>query len=581
LNASDWRAILWTWGAIALLMVLYAFLQPAGIPLFGDNAMRMVSVEDLLAGQPWQDMTQHRDNVPLGASMHWSRLVDAPIALLVILSRPLAGPAAMEIASLLWPLLLTLPMLALSVTVSRRLVPESDVVTALGLPLVSIVLIVEFMPGRVDHHNIQMVLTLLATAALLIGRTSPGWATAAGLATATSLAIGMETLPFAAVTIATYALLWLFSPGAMARALAAFGATLAIATLLHFLAATPPAMYRSPACDILSVAYVIPIVLGGAGLAAVSLVGTRLDKFWLRLATLAVAGAVTLLAFASVNPACLKGPYAMEELLAIPGYFEEILEAQSLITAFADNWANALLYVAPAFVGLAVTIWCVARARGSQRVDWLILLGFLAAATAILWLQLRGIRFAAIFALPGGIWLITKARTHFLSRSGRGAIGLLVGAWLVVSGAGHYAVMASIAWLMPGAAYANIIADELEAKQRCIARPSYVALAALPAGRVMAPFNLGSNLLLFTSHSIVSAGFHRNVVGTTDVVSFFSGNEAEARRIVSERALDYVAVCRGVAEYDGKIGPTPADRYAWLEPLSPPDAPLQVYRVLR
>ena len=37
-------------------------------------------VRDWMAGQSWFDVVQHRLNPPLGVDMHWSRLVDAPIA---------------------------------------------------------------------------------------------------------------------------------------------------------------------------------------------------------------------------------------------------------------------------------------------------------------------------------------------------------------------------------------------------------------------------------------------------------------------------------------------------------------------
>jgi len=42
-----------------------------------DDAMRLTTVRDLLAGQGWWDHIQHRLNAPYGAEIHWSHLVDA------------------------------------------------------------------------------------------------------------------------------------------------------------------------------------------------------------------------------------------------------------------------------------------------------------------------------------------------------------------------------------------------------------------------------------------------------------------------------------------------------------------------
>ncbi len=59
-----------------------------------DDAMRMAQVRDLLAGQGWWDLHQYRVNpADGGVLMHWSRIVDAPIALGVLILRPLLGPA--------------------------------------------------------------------------------------------------------------------------------------------------------------------------------------------------------------------------------------------------------------------------------------------------------------------------------------------------------------------------------------------------------------------------------------------------------------------------------------------------------
>src|SRR3546814_18866070 len=61
------------------------------------DAMRMAQVRDLLAGQGWWDLTQYRVNpADGGVLMHWSRIVDAPIAGGILLLRPLFGQPLAE-----------------------------------------------------------------------------------------------------------------------------------------------------------------------------------------------------------------------------------------------------------------------------------------------------------------------------------------------------------------------------------------------------------------------------------------------------------------------------------------------------
>src|SRR5688572_4635439 len=53
-----------------------------------DNAMRLVRVRDLIAGQGWFDSIQYRLNPPDGTPMHWARWVDAAIALPILILSP-------------------------------------------------------------------------------------------------------------------------------------------------------------------------------------------------------------------------------------------------------------------------------------------------------------------------------------------------------------------------------------------------------------------------------------------------------------------------------------------------------------
>ncbi|MCU0729641.1 MAG: hypothetical protein MUF41_06035, partial [Sphingopyxis sp.] len=62
-----------------------------------DDALRMVQVRDLVAGQAWWDVMQHRVNpVGGGGLMHWSRIVDLPMATGIAILSPLVGQALAE-----------------------------------------------------------------------------------------------------------------------------------------------------------------------------------------------------------------------------------------------------------------------------------------------------------------------------------------------------------------------------------------------------------------------------------------------------------------------------------------------------
>ena len=130
-------------------------------------------------------------------------------------------------------------------------------------------LYVQFRPGRVDHHNIQITMAVLAvrlrhgqTASARASPRWPGWRAGLGLA------IGIEALAFHAMIGASFAparrrsiprrssrpRLW---PGAGRRRRLAF-----------FCLQTPPGRWGLPFCDALGANLVVAILIAGLGLAA-------------------------------------------------------------------------------------------------------------------------------------------------------------------------------------------------------------------------------------------------------------------------------------------------------------------------
>ena len=108
---ADTRVLLFVVWIATVLAYLVASFGPDE-NLSTDDAMRLVQVRDLLAGQGWFDTTQYRLDPPAGVLMHWSRLIDLPIAALTHLGGTVLPQAMAErVATIVWPaaLLLILP----------------------------------------------------------------------------------------------------------------------------------------------------------------------------------------------------------------------------------------------------------------------------------------------------------------------------------------------------------------------------------------------------------------------------------------------------------------------------------------
>src|SRR6185503_18571311 len=97
-KAQDWEAraldlIEQRWKLVVLALWLlvcawFVYQKWIDIRYFGlgdtDDNMRMMQVRGLLHGQGWFDLRNYRMNPPFGANIHWSRLVDLPIAGLIV-----------------------------------------------------------------------------------------------------------------------------------------------------------------------------------------------------------------------------------------------------------------------------------------------------------------------------------------------------------------------------------------------------------------------------------------------------------------------------------------------------------------
>ena len=215
---------------LAILLILLVTL-PFATDYVGednDDAMRLVSVRDLLAGQGWFDTMQYRLGLAGGTLMHWSRLVDLPIANLIGLFSLVATPETAEALALaVWPLMLLVPLFAGMGLAGLRLGGRPAMHASLVLTLILVVSISRFQPGAIDHHNVQLALAALMTAMLLDPRHRASSYATAGVLAALALAIGAETTPLVATVCLIVALRWAWHGTPYGRAASTFGLSLA------------------------------------------------------------------------------------------------------------------------------------------------------------------------------------------------------------------------------------------------------------------------------------------------------------------------------------------------------------------
>jgi hypothetical protein len=575
-----WRWwLLLFWLGVAGFMVFARWAQIQGFALGDtDDNMRMMQVRALLAGQSWYDLEQHR---LVGSNIHWSRLVDLPIAGLKLLFTPLfGGRIAEKIAVTLAPLLPMLAAMAAVSVMARRLISPYAFPLAIALLACAGSAKGMWQPLRIDHHGWQLAILAWAAASLTDPKRARG-GVALGVATACSLAIGLEMLLYLAAAGAIIVLMWIRS-GEEARRLFTYGVSLAGGSAFAFLVFASAAN-RAPVCDALSPVWLSAMAAAGAiaVLLAWATPATRLA----RLGAAAAAGALLAGAFAWSWPHCLgRLEQSSPELERL--WLSRVREAMPIWRHGAQTAALTVTLPAAGLIGYAAMLWR-SRRDPEQLIPWAAVALLAAIAAGLLCWQTRAGPAAQLLSIPGAAalaWLVVGWLMELRNMVAR--IGGVILAFLVVSGllTGYFTDLFR-APLSQSRRAVNI------ANSRCPTLAALAPVARQPRGRVLTFVDLGPRLIAVTPHDAITGPYHRNARQIIDVMRAWRGDEANARSTVARYRVDYVLICPNLSEstiYRSEArqgfymqlirGKAPG----WLAPVSlPADSPYRMWRVVR
>lgn len=540
-------AALWTWSN----WVTLSHLQ---LPDTDDMA-RLQQVRDWLSGQAWGDLVQHRLGDGVTGSLHWSRLADLGLAAWTLI----AGERA---AVILWPATLYILFLAAAARLAIRLGGQASggpaiIIAALAFPAISM-----FVPGRIDHHGLQILLSVLLVDSVVRPPSLRSGALA-GLLVAISLAIGLETAPQVACAMAALGLLWVVDGARERPRLLAFGAMLGSATILWRVVAQP-SVWSPLWCDGFTPAsYDATLIAAGLFLIFGSL--PPLDQRF----RLILGGAfgLTVLALAyHTSSICLAGPYGATDPLLRRLWMDRIQEARGLFAGRGPFIPIA--FGALPILGTTAAAWWAWRKREKK---WLIMLGFCVLALIVTLFQVRGASMAAALAIAPLAVTVAWVREH--------RPALTVPAWLAALG---------IVWNVVGTLLQP--ADAKPAKGAgCDDWRTIEQLRALSAGTIVAPIDAGAYILALTPHRVLDAPYHRNNAGNRAAYDFWLTPTAQAQATAARWKIDYALYCpRGLGSIDlNREGPNgvaallaKGQRPAWLQPLPLKDSRAQLFRIL-
>lgn len=595
-SARHWKWLTFLiWIVIAVTMVVTRWPAIHWLVLSDtDDNIRYVQVKDWLAGQGWYDLRQYRLDPPGGANIHWSRLVDIPIAGLILFFRAfvdqgLADRLACGIAPLL-PLLLL--MLSLGFIGRRLAGPHGWLLAALA-PLAAQMGLGMYAPMRIDHHGWQLALAVTMLAGVIDTNRLRG-GVMAGVSSALSIAIGMEMIVYLAAGGGLIALRWVFREGAERRMLP-YALSLGGATSLCFLLFASTAN-RAMVCDAISPIWVAMFSAASAGMVLLSLAPLR--GWAMRLgAGVVVGGAVA--AFFWLNwPQCLSPYQISPELERL--WLANIREAKP-ITAQAQSLVVPLMAIPLA--GLVGLIWALWDARrDSERLwAWATVGLMMLFSTALLLWQLRAGPAAQLLAIPPAAWAAHRLIAAIFTGTRRVRIAAGAGVALLAAIACAYPLYPQImsGWAAltgnkprpwrPSAIARN---DAIKkANGRCRTQPALAVLDQLPPATIFTMVDLGPRIIATTHHSALAGPYHRNGATILDIHHAYDGPADAFRPIAARHHATYLLVCPNFPEGTIYQSRSPRGFYAdlmrgtiprWLVPVtlnSGMTLPYQLYRI--
>ena len=532
--------------------------------------MRLVELRGFIDGHGWFDLHEPRLGPPEGYDTHWSRLIDAGLAGLLWLFGLFTDPAMAErLMRVVWPMLWLLPTMAGATAIAWRVAgrdaaPIALVLTAVGLPAFA-----HFVPGRIDHHNVQIALAVLLVAAVAWSDRKRWAAAAAGALTGAAMAIGFEGLPYIVLAGVALALRFICAPATATAPSSVMVSGRAGSVAAAFLVSVGPAQWGHTACDAIAI---------NSAVAA--------DRRDAR-------------ACACRPPSCaggLAGP-GRRRRRRRPGRRGGLRRHRAALPRrpLRHDGPDGACAVVQQCLGDAVAVGGragIAAGRGRGRR----LPGGRPPALALI---ARDPATRRDFGFPrrrrragdrGRGHVLDGARLQLRHLAGdpdgRGRRGAPVPARC---GSGTLAARTLVALLLTPAVTAAVAmaavqavtarpprAGEFPRRRRLPARRSYAQLAALPPGLVATDIDYGPFVLALTPHAVMSAPYHRLVGPIIAAHEIFALPPDAARQVAAAAKPDYLAVCG--RHTLGHIGEAARDASLWGR-LAAGDVPPWLERV--
>ncbi len=578
--------LLLIWLAVCAVLIFVSFDQIAsGIGWGPDDQLRQVQLRDWMAGQSWFDTTQYRLALPDSQPMHWPRLIELPLALVILILNPLIGPASAEMAALV-----IVPLVALGIAmwlvakIAEQLFDRQIALLSAALTATAVAVVAQLRPMRIDHHGWQIVLALVVLWTMFWpDKRKAGQVM--GLSLALWLSISLEGLPLSVAFIALLAFRWVVSLDEGVRLFWTLTGFL-VGTLVLYLVNHGHIEILANYCDAISPAHLMACAAGA--IVILPVIKFAPASWMLRLMALGVAGVAALGSIYASTPQCVGSAFGQLDPLVRDYWLVNVREGMPIWT---QPWKEIVnLFGGSIIVGLGSLAYIYRQRLDAVDREKLFLLTY-----ALLWafvvslLVQRAAAVAAVYALPLVGWAVHNAflRARAITRPIARILATVAVVFLILPGPLMLGMVNAVSGNNAQADAEKTTTSD--AGLACDSSESLAGLNALPPTNIVAPFDFGPEILVQTPHSILASSHHRNDAAMADQIRIFTSAPETARNILEARRIAYIITCPDEAELKtyAKMHPDGLSAMLdknhqpdWLKPVPLPDSSLSLWRVV-
>ncbi|WP_261823055.1 hypothetical protein [Vibrio neonatus] len=531
-NKKDLIFIVLCWFVISIVMFTRNWDSISNLNLKdNDDYMRYVQFTDWIKYGNWYLEPMARFNPEDGVIMHWSRVPDIPLVGVTLLLSPIVGTSiaslvAITITPLAYMLIFSLSMFALC---DRYLGSEYrfiGMIFLLGSPAIT-----KFLPGSIDHHNLQLIfatLFLLLTP-LNIEQIKHRWrAMLQAFVIALSLWTGLENITLFVAYLALYTFYCYYCEDKWLNYFSRLCFYTFAFTLIVSLINRPTSEFFIAQYDAISLPFILCFLGGGVAL----FLSTKFELQRRSLVLITAIGLSTfLICFTPIlilYPELIKGAYSNYPSLLLNLWLSQISEVQSMLSLIKSNGffstENYFLYLIPAL------LYPLSKRKVLQlNILYSILIIHL--ILAMFW-QIRIINLCFILSTPLQVYVLLNF-TRTLSQEWFKVPFLIAGI--------PFTIMIILTSIEPISNSINSIDDGKNKTDLATLLKEKNIINA----KILSGIESGAQILAKTENSIIAAPYHRNIKGNTIMIDTFIESDLEiVRKNLLLKGIDYILINR-------------------------------------